>query len=125
MKLNYRPEIDGLRAIVVFAVILYDELHPSLKGAEMINELIMKEINKIQGHFKPKFMLLTAAVVDNKGIEGKDGTDFLKFMLAYYQGATYWGGTDIFPHDAGKQQSKELEHGMKIYLYTTDGVRDY
>ena len=87
---------------------------------------IIKEIRNIRRHFKAKFMLLTAAVVDNKGIEGKDGTDFLKFMLANYQGASWSGGTDIFPHDAGKQQSKELEHGMKIYLYVPDqGVRVY
>ena len=92
---------------------------------KLIRNDIIKEIRKIQKHFGEKFMLLTAAVVDNKGIEGKDGTDFLKFMLANYQGATYWGGTDIFPHKAGWQQSKELVHGMKIYLYTTDGVRDY
>lgn len=92
---------------------------------KLIRNDIIKEIRNIRRHFKAKFMLLTAAVVDNKGIEGKDGTDFLKFMLANYQGASWSGGTDIFPHDAGKQQSKELEHGMKIYLYTTDGVRDY
>ena len=93
---------------------------------KLIRNDIIKEIRNIRSHFKAKFMLLTAAVVDSKKIEGKDGTDFLKFMLANYQGASWSGGTDIFPHDAGKKQSKELEHGMKIYLYVPDqGVRVY
>ena len=91
---------------------------------------IIKEIRNIRPHFKAKFMLLTAALVDSKKIEGKDGTDFLKFMLANYQESMqdprWGGGTDIFPHKALWQQSFELEHGMKIYLYVPDqGVRVY
>jgi|TARA_B100001540_G_C15299261_1_gene414043 hypothetical protein len=38
MKLDYRPEIDGL----------FDDNHPSLKGSEMINDLIINKIDKIE-----------------------------------------------------------------------------
>ena len=46
MKINYRPEIDGLRAIAVFLVIIY---HAELN----INNLIFK------GGFMGRYLLLS------------------------------------------------------------------
>jgi len=49
MKLLYRSEIDGLRAVAVLSVIFYhDDNHPSLKGSDLINEQIILKLNQIK-----------------------------------------------------------------------------
>jgi len=45
--MNHRSEIDGLRAIAVVSV-YYDDDHLSIKGSEIINNLILNKIENIK-----------------------------------------------------------------------------